>query len=378
MSKKSLFILILVVAGLLAYAKYTDLKKGHLKHSVAEKLLTFDLQRVNEAVINNKGKEFRFVQASEGKWICPTSNDYPVKASAINELILKLYDLESSQKLTSNRENYAAFGLDGSKSVITLKDKEGKDLCTLEFGKPREKSRQKTAGESCRYVKSGTLDSVYLISTELEIPEEPSDWFQKVFLNLPKKELLKITFLKAVPEITLLKKEKEEEAFELKDLKPEDTVKPWMINQLSGAFEGLAFSNVLTSKAAEALKLVFSEAALLFTADGLLYRLSLAEQEQKFFMRLQVEIKDLPQEADKAKALQEKTEKMNQDFSKWVYELDSYDAANFTKQYKDFIEEKKDQKSEPNPEELQEAPSEELNSDAIPGITQNLEEGQES
>ena len=81
----------------------------------------------------------------------------------------------------------------------------------------------------------------------------------------------------------------------------------------------------------------------------------------------------MPAEADKAKALQEKAAKLNEDFSKWVYELDSYDAVNFIKSYKDFIEEKKDSKSDSIPKELQGASFQELNSETIPG---NPEEGQ--
>ena len=378
MTKKTLFLLILAAAGLIAFAQYNNLKQSHLSRSVAEKLLTFDLQAVNEAVIRNKGKEFRFIQASEGQWICPTANDYPAKASALNELILKLYDLESSQKLTSNKENYAAFGLDAAKSIIALKDKQGKDLCVLELGQPREPAKQKSAGDVCRYAKSGASDSVYLISLDLEIPEESSDWLQKVILNLPKKEILKISLLRTKPEVTLLKKEKEEEAFELKDLKSGETVKPWMINQLSGTFEGLAFSDVMTSKAADELKLAFSEAVQVTTTEGLLYRFNLAEQKEKAFIRLFAEVINMPAEADKAKALQEKAAKLNQDFSKWVYALDPYDAANFTKPYKEYIEEKKDEKAAPLPGQTEEAPSEELNSAAIPGILQNPEEGQDT
>ena len=372
MTKKTLFLLILAAAGLIVFAKYNDIKQSHLSRSVSENLLTFDIQAVNEAVIQNKGKEFRFVQVSEGKWKCPTSNDFPAKASALNELILKLYDLESSQKLTSNKENYAAFGLDASRSVITLKDKEGKNLCVLELGKPRESLHQKSAGDVCRYAKSGTSDSVYLINLDFEMPEAPSDWLQKVILNLPKKEIHKIALLTTKPEVTLLKKEKEEEVFELKGVKPEETVKPWMINQLSGTFEGLAFSDVMTSKAAEELELTFTETAQVTTTEGFLYRFSLAKQKEKSFMRLFAEVINLPAEEDKAKALQEKAAKLNEDFSKWVYELDSYDAANFTKSYKDFIEEKKDSKSDSIPKELQGASSQELNSEAISG---NPEEG---
>lgn len=376
MSKKALFILILAVAGLLAFAKYNALQQSDHSRSVADKLLTFDLQAVNEAVIKNKDKEFRFIQASEGQWVCATSNDYPARASAVNELIFKLYDLESSQKLTSNKENYAAFGLDASKRAVVLKDKQGKNLCMLELGKPREADKQKSAGETCLYVKSGTSDSVYLVSTDLEIPEEASDWLQKVILNLPKKEIFSIALLKASPEVTLVKKEKEEEAFELKGLKPEDKVKPWMLNQLSCAFEGLAFSDVLTLKAAEDLKLTFSEAVEVMTTDGLLYRLSMADQKEKFFMRLLVEIKNLPQDADKAKTLKEKSEKLNQEFSKWVYALDSYEAANFKKNYKDFIEEKKEEKTVFQSANAEGMASQEMNPVPVPGITQNPQENQ--
>ena len=376
MSKKTLFLLILVVAGLMAWVKYNEIRQGKSGHSISEKLLSFDLQKVNEALIRNKGKEFRFIQGAEGTWTCPTSNDYAAKASSINELILKLSDLESSQKLTSNKDNFAAFGLNPSESVVTLKDNEGKELCVLELGKLRESGRQTRRGESCRYVKPGTRDAVYLASADLELPEEPSDWLQKVILNLPAKDISSIRFLKTDPEVILLKKEKEEEGFELRDLKPGDTLKPWMLNQVSGAFEGLAFNDVMTSKAAEAMKLSFEDALEILAKDGLLYRLGLAQQEQKFFLKVSTEIKNPPAEADKVKNLKEKADKLNQNFSKWVYSLDSYETANLKKQYKDFIEEKKTEQPAASPVQAETAPSQEQNPENLPGIMQNPEDNQ--
>lgn len=337
MSKKTLFILIGLVVVLGVLAKFNSNETMTHSKAVVRTLLNFDPDSVKTVRISSEGKVVVLKNTGGNLWICPSKEGYEAKSAKIGELLLKLLGLSSSQPMTSNKENYGDLGITGKDAVsVSLCDGSEKELAGMDFGKKRNNEKNRYS-ESGRYVKPHSENMVYLVSDDIEVQADPLQWLNTAILNLEQNQIREIRLVKNNPQIVLVKKGDKDNNFTMKDLKAGDKEKPWAVNQISGAFASLNFNNLFPQEIEKKEKLVFTPLLELDTNEGLTFRFS--GTPSQFYLKIAVDYKPGEKEdPSKIAKLTEDAKKLNEKYSKWIYQLESFEFTTFTKQYSDLIE----------------------------------------
>ncbi len=365
MSKKALWILSLLTVLIFGAAKFQSSKK-QTPSLDAQALVSFDLGAVKSLTLSSKDKKIALKEASDGKWISLSSNGYEAQLSKVNALLLKVHDLKSNQKITSNPQNYTRLGLgDADKISLLLQDKDGKTLAALQFGKNWETPQKNPMmGEASggRYVKADPGEAVYLISQEVNLILEQSEWLNTQFLKIEKKDIAEIQLLKTTPRLSIQNTAIQNTAAENKDrpqaptfkllgIQPGEKAKDWVVEQVADFFSSTYFTGVFPATDSKLMKASFQPLMELKTKEGLLYHVLASELEKKFYLKLSVEAPPTARQKEAGQkdadpALKEKASKLNASYSPWIYNLESWTAATLNKSYKDMIEEAPKPKTE--------------------------------
>lgn len=124
--KKSLTILILVFAGLLAlYAGITFYQK---KHSASDrsssKLIIKNMDSITSISYNN-GQDLSFVKKN-GTWYYGEDSEYPLEQNYLKNIASQFQNIEAVRKL-KNGDSLSDYGLKQPAYTIKVKDKKGKE-----------------------------------------------------------------------------------------------------------------------------------------------------------------------------------------------------------------------------------------------------------
>jgi hypothetical protein len=347
MSKKALGTLCILVVLLLVLAKMQPSKR-QTETSLVQALVSFDLGAVKSLTLASKqnavDKKIHLQQTAEGTWTSLSSHGYEAQTSKVNALILSIHGLKSNQKITSNPKNYSRLGLgEEDKTTLVLHDKEGKPLSSLHFGKNWDKKNPTLTATSGRYVRVDPLDTVYLVSQNLNLSLEQKEWLNTEFLKIEKKDIANIQLLKTTPQLSIVNRtpaadntKETEPKFVLQGMQPGDKAKEWVIDQVINFFSSTYFSEVFLATDPSMTQAVFEPCIELKTKDGFLYQVFLGKLEKDLYLKLKISGADL-----------EKTSALNNAYAPWIYKLESWTVATLNKSYQDMIEETPKPKTEP-------------------------------
>ncbi|MBN2144348.1 MAG: DUF4340 domain-containing protein [Candidatus Aureabacteria bacterium] len=338
MSKKALFFvfLLIIVMGIFGWIRTQHEASSREGKSVS--LTCFDLAKVKIISIHGNDKSVEFKEETPLRWIASSAYGYEADLSKINQFLLKVRELKSSQRVTSNKERYEQLGLGQKKITLSLKDSAGTVLFAMDFGKTREASSERYYGDTGRYVRVLPGEDVYLLGENIPIETDSQNWLKKEILSLERKNLSEIHLLKTEPLLTIVNTSKDGEKFELKGWdSAKEKENTSAVEQVLGVFSSLSFANVFEPGDAKLSQLKFIPLITILTKDGLSYQFDGVDDKGQFFLKISVSVNKDP-EIKPAEDTQTRAQTLNQNFSKWIYQLESWDALKFSKKHADMVE----------------------------------------
>lgn len=364
MNKSTILILVAVLGGLFALLKVTESTSGPALNQSRKLFEGVDGEQISGIRVV-QGKEDIEVSFEEGQWVVPSRNNYPANPFEVRALLLKVLDLEVSQRVTNQAERLGSFGLDdgaveAGKAKVILFDKAGGELGTLYVGENRK-------GKVGQYIRKGSSNQVYLINEPMNLFVTPSRWLDTNITNILKKRVVRVS---------------RPDSFELKRKGPELTLigavpegkqpSASTISLVSGALENVRFNDVYSVGAEGVQDLDYDAQTNFLLKNGLLYQAETAEKDGKYYLRFTAELDSQQVEAleeerkaledekasedeetdnDEASAQKQSALKLpgaataedvaqeNKKFSQWVYEVPKYIATKYRKERADLLEE---------------------------------------
>ncbi len=374
-------ILILAVATL-AVGGAAALKLSHDESSVApvaarETLLPSLLASVNDAAsvtLTRHGASFTLVRTESG-WGLSEKSSYPADASAVRQMLLALADLKPLEAKTDNPERYAKLGLqdpetEGSTAtLVTIKDKAGKELAKVLIGKQSEGKGGLPSGNT--YVRLGGEKQCWLAKGDPALKEKDVDWLDKKILEVKRDRVRSVDVSHADGEHVHVERAKpEDQNFELSNIpEGQELSYPSAPGSIAGALEYLNLEDVLPAD-----KVDFSKDAgatsEFRTFDGLKVTVQVKEDGDKCYARFSAAYDappaigptppPAPAEGDKQDAadpakkdepkkdestrkpeeVQKEAAELQKRLAPWVYVVPSYNKASFNKRAKDLLKPK--------------------------------------
>ncbi len=218
-----LFVIISVFAGLIIRHKGLENKRRSVGVRIfsdipLEKIWEIDIKKVEENVTLRK---------KDGAWRVKEYYDYLADFSQISELMDKLKGLTTGEEFKADKPLLKRLILmdpedpkakDSEKgTALILKDKEGRIIKKIIFGKAMRQSEQGgfPAGQ---YIRLANKDTVYLVNQYLTIlTQGPKEWIRLEVVNVRPLDIKRIIGYKKGKIVYVLEKEKEtEKEFHLK------------------------------------------------------------------------------------------------------------------------------------------------------------------
>src|ERR1043166_7405834 len=259
MNRKQLVILLVVIivlggAGLLMRKKESASWEGGSR-DVGKKLVeNFPINDVATIALKQGSSELHLVK-KDNFWRVRERNDYPANYSEISGFLLKINDLKvvQTEKVGPSQLGRLSFAGD-SVLTVDLKDQKDKPIKTLLLGKKHMKKSTQPSPMSQfggdegypdgRYVKSGTDDSVALISDALaNIEPKPDQWLDKDFFKVEKVKTIAVNFPVATNSWKLTR-ETESGEWKLADAKPTEPLDAGKASGVANPLGSPSFSDV--------------------------------------------------------------------------------------------------------------------------------------
>jgi hypothetical protein len=212
-------------------------------------------------IIIEKANDQLEIKKSDKTWLISSKDNYPADAGKVGGLLLKLFDLQTSQRVPTSANSAETLGLaeesiekDGYASISLLSAK-GDMLGGLRIGKLRQKKKESLGGSGAgfsaagQYVRRMNEEQIYVIGLPINVSAEAADWVQTSVLNAPSANVLSIEhFLLAADASELLFKlsrESTDDEFTLDGSVPDgEEIQSSVVSQLGSALENLRLIDV--------------------------------------------------------------------------------------------------------------------------------------
>jgi len=379
---------ILVVAGILLVREQPS-RRGEV--ALGTQLLE-DLPVNGVVAIKIKGPEGDTVSlAKKGdQWAVEDRYGYPADFSKIADFVRALQQMkvgrsfeasEATLKRMKLRDPEGADVPDDEKGILVeLKDDAGKSLAGVVIGKRRKTGQG--ASTQGQYIRLDPDPVVYLVDKDFaSYRREPEDWLEKLLVDVEDDAVRKVVCEGLDEEGVLFGVERPGEGAELVllDPPPDKKIKKASLDILARALDTLRLDDVVDPAATlESLGIELQARLEYHTFDGMIYRAypgKSSTDAERFYLRLEVDYKEPPEEVKEATAeepdpdkdeaeeeeQQEKkpeemaleAKEMNDRLSAWTYEISEWKHGDFIMDLEEFFEEpeKKEEEKEVEKEE---------------------------
>lgn len=182
---------------------------------------------VTELVIRDgTGSEVVVAKNDDGVWGLPNAGGYPVRATAVSDLLGKLEDLETSRPVAVNPSSHKRLKVSGDDFERLVEIKQGGEASNdyrLYIGS--------TAGASAAYMRINDDPNVYLVRglAAWEVTAQVSSWIDTLFFSAPKDDVVAVTLENANG---VFEFEKVDDAWVFKGLAEGETLDPAGVDTL--------------------------------------------------------------------------------------------------------------------------------------------------
>lgn len=326
MKLKTLSILtsILFVISLFVYSN--ENKRGSDLLTGSDYVKGLDISKIQKISLSFPGdKKITFTRDSN-KFLIENHKSYPADTGKVNDLIYKIASIQVKKKISSDvdEDDLKQYELDKTKRkyLVEIFDNDGKKTVSFSVGKSYK-------GKGNYLYKGGKKD-IYLSKENLWLNSSYKDFINSVLLEIKKDDVEKVT-LKTDKELEIVKKDNE---FLISGL-DEKKVKQDKAKKYLNGLNNLRFEDYLTLTEPKAQGLNFSKDVKIKFKNKLVYKISLAQEDKDYYVRLAALLDEAPKQfvvnkTDGKEELQKiedmiraqgDAQKLNMEKGAWVYKV---------------------------------------------------------
>tara|TARA_Y100000590_G_C15614006_1_gene974994 strand:+ start:259 stop:1287 length:1029 start_codon:yes stop_codon:yes gene_type:complete len=336
----SIFTSILFVISIFVYLN--ENKRGTDLLSGSDYVKGLDVNKIQKISLSFLDDKKITLTRDSNRFVIENHKSYPADTGKINELIYKIASIQVKEKITSNADDsdLEKYELNPSKRkyLVELFDDEGKKTVSFSVGKSNK-------GKGNYLYREGKKD-IYLSKENLWLNSSYKDFINTVLLNVPKDDVQKVT-LKTDEELQIVKKEN---SFII----PGETKKKIKQEKAKDYLQGLSnlrFEDFLTVTEPKAQGLKFSKDVEIELKNKLVYKISMAEEGDDYFVRLAALLNEAPkqfvvkkddgkeelQKIEDVLKAQAEAQKLNMEKGAWVYKVNKSVYEKLAKETKFFL-----------------------------------------
>jgi len=377
----TLVILAVLVGGLGIYM-YNKGKESYSSSSFSpgQKVIKdFPINDVAHLRIKQSTNEVNLVRGENNLWTVRERWNYPANFTEIGDFLIKVSQLKPVQTVEVGASQYGRLDLlapdkprTNTATLVEFKDSKDSTLKSLLLGK--KYSKESAPGPFGgggdfpvgRYILvPENAPKVWLVNEAFSsIETKPEQWMSKDFFKVEKPKSISVTYPVETNSWSV-SRETESGEWKLADAKPGENFEASKASGLNFALSSPSFNDVLSPEAnAAQTGLDKPTTAKIQTFDGFTYTINVGSKtnDDNYIMKVSVQ-GEFPKERtpgkdekpedkqkldkefkDKVDKLQEKL-KNEQKFEKWTYLVSKWTIDSVLKERKDFMAEKKDEKT---------------------------------
>ncbi len=357
-----------------------------------ERLLAdLDAAKLNGAAsltVTAKGKTFTIAKSGDA-WLVQEMAQYPADPDLVHKALFALLELRPYEAKTKDPKRLAKLeledpkGKDAQSRQLTVKDKDGKVLADVVFGKSN--TTNVILGKEMVYVRKAGSDQAWLAEGDPSLKSEALEWLKRAVIDVDVERIKDVETKSMKGELVLNigKGKLEDKEFVVRNL-PAGR-KPKEARTIGYVAESL--DNVNLDDVKKVADIDFEKHGIgtgtWRTFDGLVIKVRMAEVDKKFWLSLTAEVdeaallKEKPKPETKLKdadAVRKEAAEINSRVRAWAYHVPTTSSRFMTYKLDDVAEpeKKEEKKSEEKKEEPKPAPAtapEEKKGDAPPAAS---------
>jgi hypothetical protein len=344
MSDKKLTVLGIVAVFMVLWAVVQSRVSSRPKTDVDRP--TYLIQGLDPAdigsIVVGTGEDAITLKRQQGGFVVVNKDNYPAKASEINNLITKSLEIQASQFVTDNPANHEDLGLTEANANTLVKFfKPDSSLLTGVVG-----GKSKELGQGT-YVRLASSDAVYVAPSMPWLGGTAMSYIEQELISVKREDIVSVTVGTAGGEYTL---------------QATDDGKGVILENIPAgkkfkSDDGDSVFTALTSLRCNDVKkrtgdLTFDKQFICRLKDSTVYTLKIAQQDEKTYVACEVEFTDKTpvlkgDEVESEEELKKKEAKLlarenvikfTRKHQGWVYEIAEWKAKNLIKELSDLIE----------------------------------------
>jgi hypothetical protein len=308
-----------------------------------------------DSIVLGTGEDEVTLKRQGSGFVVVNKNNYPAKASGINNLITKSLEIQTSQFVTDNAANHEDLGLTEEKANTLVKFfKPDSSLLTgVVAGKAKE------LGQGT-YVRLASSDKVYVAPSMPWLGGTAMSYIEQELISVKREDIVSVTVSSANGQYTL-KTTDDGKGVMLENIPAGKKFKSNDGDSVFTALTSLRCDDVMKSSG----DLTFDKQFICRLKDSTVYTLKIAQKDDKTYTTCEAEftdktpvmigIKAEPEEELKKKEAkllaQENAIKFTQKHQGWVYEIAEWKAKNLIKELSDLVEDEEKPKEEDKTED---------------------------
>ncbi len=304
-----------------------------------------------DSIVLGGSEETVTLKRQQGKFVVVNKDNYPAKASEINNLITKVLEIQTSQFVTDKAANHEDLGLTEENATATIKFfKSDSSLLTGVIG-----GKKKELGQGA-YVRLASSDDAYVAPTMPYIADTAISYIEQDLVSMKREDIVSVTVSSANGQYTLKTTEDGKDVI-LENIPAGKKFKSSDGDSVFTALTSLRCDDVMKNSG----DLTFDKEYICTLKDSTVYALKIAQKDDKTYATFEADYtdktpitKDSNVESEEelkkkeAKLLaQEGAVKFTTKHKGWVYEIAEWKAKNLIKELSELIEDEEQPKDEP-------------------------------
>lgn len=301
-----------------------------------------------QRVVLIRGDESIELQRKDDTWVIPARDGFPADPGKVRSLMLGLFELKSSQKITDQEQHYDRLGVseaavEQGKAKVQLFGTSEAPLAELYIGEMRkQRAPGALPGMSGQYVRRGGSSDVFLVGDRVVVNVNVNNWLLRNLANILPKGIERAiqyerqedgSFAESFVLVRTEQKEGEKKSVFALGSEAGQRLETVAATQVQTGLENMRVLDVQrANEAAEGL--AFDRKTQYMLSNGLVYSITTAEQGDKYFAKIDVSFNDKVLEGEQESAAAnlssaEEAGRLDKQYDGWVFELPKYLGQKF-------------------------------------------------
>jgi hypothetical protein len=304
----------------------------------SEFINSLDIDKVSRISLTGKNGEELIFERNEDSFTLGNFSNYPVKGPEITDLIYKISSITVKEKVSGKK--HSKYGVDKKSATYRMRffDNKGSEILGVYVGN--------SYNEVGNYIRREGQEQIYLTEGVFEVPLDKNSFVEKNILDFDKD---KVKRLDLGSEVVI---EKNNEGWIINGL-DKSKYKEEQVDEAVTELSQVQFDNFYPETDTRVSNLSFTRGASIVLNNKMIYKLALARDKDKYFIKAQASLEDItddivlnPQgdnesikEVNDIIKVQSGAQNFNLRFKNWVFEISEIEYNKFIKEKTGFSDE---------------------------------------